>query len=278
MRHPTFTVLLPVHRPPALLPFAIASVQAQSRGDFELFVICDGAPPETAAVARECADLDPRIRVFEHPKGERNGEAYRHQALENARGRYVCQIADDDLWLPNHLAEIARLLRRVDFGHISMVWVQPNGGIAVDPHSLADRAVRERMLRGKRNFFGPTTVGYRLSAYRALPEGWSPAPPGIASDLFMWRKFLARPELRTGTRYAITSAHFASPYRAGWSMEQRAAEIREWSQRLADPVFRASFVRKGRSRLETRIRAPLSWRLSRILRKIARRATRSRQP
>jgi glycosyltransferase involved in cell wall biosynthesis len=267
----TFTILLPVHRPPALLPYAIASVQAQTRRDFELFVICDGTPAETAAVAREHAAKDPRIRVFEHPKGQRNGEIYRHQALQEARGRYVCQIADDDLWLPNHLAELARLLRRVDFGHISMVWVQPDGTIAVDPHSLSDPTVRHRMLSGEQNYFGPTTVGYRLSAYRTLPEGWSPAPADMASDLFMWRKFLARPELRAGTRYGVTSAHFAAPYRSGWTMEQRAAEIRDWAQRLADPAFRRHFVRKGRSRLEGKTRAPLSWRLSRRLRKIVRR-------
>jgi glycosyltransferase involved in cell wall biosynthesis len=268
MTDPTFTILLPVHRPPALLPYAIASVQAQKRQHFELFVICDGAPPETAALARSRAAADARIRVFEHPKGERNGEAYRHQALQEARGRYVCQIADDDLWLPEHLTEIEKLLRSVQFGNISMVWVQPNGKGVVDRHDLADPATRERMLKETWNFFGPTTVGYRLAAYRALPVGWTPAPPGIASDLFMWRKFLARTELSVSTRLAVTSAHFAAPYRADWSDEQRAAEIRDWAERFADPRFRRSFVRKVLSRGAGD--APKTWssRLAGALRKI----------
>jgi glycosyltransferase involved in cell wall biosynthesis len=257
-----------------MLPYAIASVLAQRRRDFELFVICDGAPADTAALAREWVAADPRIRVFEYPKGERNGEVYRHQALMEARGRYVCHIADDDLWLPNHLTELARLLRRVDFGHISMVWVQPNGNVNVDPHDLSDPAVRHRMLNEKWNFFGPTTAGYRLSAYRALPEGWSPAPRDLASDLFMWRKFLARPELTAGTRYGVTSAHFAAPYRQDWSMDRRAAEVGEWAQRLADPAGRRSFVRKGRAKLAGKIRVPLSWRLAHRLRNLMRRLTR----
>ena len=46
MTAPTFTILLPVNRPPALLKYAVRSVQAQERQDFELFIICDGAPPE----------------------------------------------------------------------------------------------------------------------------------------------------------------------------------------------------------------------------------------
>jgi glycosyltransferase involved in cell wall biosynthesis len=270
MSKPTFTILLPVHRPPALLPYAMSSVQAQHCRSFELFVICDGAPPETVALARERAAMDPRIRVFEHPKGERNGEIYRHQALLKARGTYVCQIADDDLWLPDHLTELARLLRRVDFGHISMVWVQPNGSVNVDPHNLSDPAVRQRMLTERWNFFGPTTAGYRLSAYRSLPEGWSPAPRDIASDLFMWRKFLTRPQLTAGTRYGVTSAHFSAAYRHDWSMDQRAAEMREWAQRLSHPAGRRWFVRKGRARLEGKIRTPLSWRVVRRLRNLKR--------
>lgn len=274
MSKPTFTILLPVHRPPSLLPHAISSVQAQHRRDFELFVICDGAPEETAALARERAAADRRIRVFEHPKGERNGEAHRHQALLEARGRYVCQISDDDLWLPNHLTELARLLRRVDFGHISMVWVQPNGRVNVDPHDLSDSAVRRRMLNERWNFFGPTTVGYRLSAYRALPEGWSPAPRDIASDLFMWRKFLARPELRAATRFGVTSAHFSAAYRRDWSMDRRAAEMRAWAQRLGEPAGRRWFVRKGRARLAGKIHTPLTWRLAHRLRKLTRRLRR----
>src|SRR6202035_4475341 len=83
---PRFTVLLPVHRPPALLPFAIETVLAQEVDDFELFVICDGAPAETAACARDYARRDKRVRVFTFAKGERHGEAYRHQALTQAGG------------------------------------------------------------------------------------------------------------------------------------------------------------------------------------------------
>jgi hypothetical protein len=34
MTDPAFTILLPVHRPPAMLPLAINSVLAQRRRDF----------------------------------------------------------------------------------------------------------------------------------------------------------------------------------------------------------------------------------------------------
>src|SRR5215212_6860014 len=107
---PLFTVLLPVTRPPLLLPCAIESVLEQAIGDFDLCVICDGAPPETVACAEEYARRDPRVKVLVFPKGERHGEAHRHTALSDSAARYVAHITDDDLWFPDHLAEMEKLL------------------------------------------------------------------------------------------------------------------------------------------------------------------------
>lgn len=232
MSRPTFTILLPVNRPPNLLPFAFASVQRQSRQDFELFIICDGAPPATAEVAQGLAARDNRIRFFAHPKGERNGELYRHQVLEIARGKYVCQIGDDDLWLPNHLAEMARLLRSVHFGNLIQAEVQKDGSIVPMRGNLAKAEVRQRMIETPLNFFGPSASGYRLSAYRSLPVGWSPAPRGMPSDLYMWRKFLRQEGLRFGTRRVITVLKLAAGSRRDCTIEQRVEELAAWTRKL----------------------------------------------
>jgi glycosyltransferase involved in cell wall biosynthesis len=235
MTDPAFTVMLPVNRPPALLPYAIASVQAQERQDFELFVICDGAPPETAQTARRFAADDPRIRVFENPKGERNGEVHRHQALFEARGTYVSQLGDDDYWLPNHLSEMARLLEQFDFGNLSQVEIMPDGKVELLGGDVADPRTRHIMATQAITPCGPTSTGYRLEAYRALPVGWSPAPPDLPSDLYMWRKFLAHERLRFGTRVVVSSVKFSAQFRRGWSIEQRRAEIEAWLPRLSNP-------------------------------------------
>ena len=249
MTDPAFTILLPVHRPPAMLPYAIESVLAQQRRDFELFVICDGAPPETAKVARRHAADDPRIQVFDHPKGERHGEAYREQALRQARGRFVCQIGDDDLWLPHHLDEMSKLLGQVDFGNLPQVEVAPDGTLVILPGTLSDANLRRTMLTESFNFFGPTVAGYRIEAYRALPVGWSPAPPGLLTDLFMWRKFLAHHDLRFGSRIAVTALKFSAPPRKGWSLEQRRSEVAAWAARLSDPAACDLVAQSALSRL-----------------------------
>lgn len=236
MIEPAFTILLPVHRSPAMLPYAIASVLGQERQDFELFVICDGAPPETVACAHEHAARDDRIKVFAHPKGERHGEIYRHQALQQARGTYVCQIADDDLWFANHLTEMAVLLSEVDFGNLLHVLVRPDGLIDPLPGDLARPATRAWMAADdKQVFFGPSVAGYRLSAYRALPVGWGPALPGVPSDLTMWRKFVACPGLRFGTRPVVTSLEFPASMRRDWTPERRRIEVAAWAEKLSQP-------------------------------------------
>ncbi|CAN7238351.1 glycosyltransferase family 2 protein [Phenylobacterium sp. LjRoot219] len=238
MSPPLFTVLLPVYRPPDLLPFAVRSVLAQSCASLELFIVCDGAPATTVETAQAFAAADPRVRVFAHPKGERNGEAWRHLALQQASGRYVCQIADDDLWFDDHLTEAEQLMATADFGNLLGVQMRPDGTAYLQLADLGHPAVRANMQHSAYNFFGPTCAAYRLATYRALPVGWSPAPQGVWSDLFMWRKFLAQPGVRFATRPVATSLGFPNVLRAAFSLEQRQAEIAAHVERLSQPAFR----------------------------------------
>ncbi len=239
-----FTVLLPVVRPPALLPLAVRSVLGQDFKDFELFIVCDGAPRETVECANALAEADRRIRVFPFEKGQRNGEAHRHAALEQASGQLVAQIADDDLWFPNHLIEIGRLLQRYHFGNLPQPLILADQNIRVVFGLLQDRVVRRRMLEQAWNIFGPSFAGYRMDAYRGLEVGWSPAPPELPSDLFMWRKFLAAPGVSCGTRIAVTGAHLASQERTDRTLEDRAREMAELADRASDNRFRDWFAQR----------------------------------
>lgn len=234
---PTFTILMPVHRSPVFMPHALRSVLNQNRPDFELFIVCDGAPQATVDYATAAARSDSRIKVFAFPKGERHGEAHRHVALAQARGRLCCQIADDDLWFPHHLNEIERLLSKVEFGNLLHTYAPDERRLWTLRHSLADPAVQHAMREEKRNFFGPTVVGYRLETYRRLPVGWSPAPKDIPTDLAMWQKFLALPHIIVGSRNVITSLHFPTAMRRDWPDERRLAEITRHANLMASPWY-----------------------------------------
>jgi hypothetical protein len=220
----------------------VESVLAQSVKEFELFVVCDGAPVETVDCAREHARRDPRIKVLVFPKGERIGEAHLHNALMEASGRYVAHIEDDDLWFPTHLQELEKLLEIADFGHLMHVWAKPDDTIEMLPADLAVPEFRQRMLDEKFNRFGFSVCGYRLDAYRRLPEGWAPGPKGLWPDLNMWRKFLRRDDFKFGTRIAVTALVLASGFRTHMSLVERAQECRKWLNRILDERERAQIV------------------------------------
>jgi len=229
----TFTILMPVVRTPELIGFAIDSVLHQTRGDFELLVVGDGAPPETIQAAERISIHDGRVRVFPFPKGERHGEAHRHTVLQSARGRYVCGLADDDIWFPEHLEEVAALLCEFEFGNILHANIKADGVPFVALTDLADPRIQARMVSEIYNFFAPSQAAYRRETYDRLPVGWSPAPDGVPTDLAMWRKFLALPDLAAGTRFVLTSLHFPAAQRGDWPLEQRAKEIAGYAERAA---------------------------------------------
>jgi glycosyltransferase involved in cell wall biosynthesis len=274
---PRFTILLAVTRPPILLPLAVESVLAQSVEEFELFVVCDGAPIETIEWAQEHARHDPRIKVFTFPKGERSGVGHWQNALTAASGLYVAHIEDDDLWFPTHLEELQRLLETCDFGHLMHVWVKPDGSIDMLPSDLALPEFRQRMLDEEFNRIGFSVCGYRLDAYRRLyPEAWAPGPKGVWTDLNMWRKFLRRDDLKFGTRMAVTALVLPSFHRGHMSLDERARECRKWLDRILDERERPKIIESAwRSIVRQELRLELqSWRISKPYRK-ARRVIRS---
>jgi glycosyltransferase involved in cell wall biosynthesis len=236
------TVLLPILRPPYFLPNSIESVLAQTVGEFELFVVCDGAPPETIECAQEFARRDPRVTVFSFLKGQRQGEAHLHAALTNASGKFVAYLEDDDLWFPNHLEELEKLLLTVDFGHTIHVTGCPDGHVEALPSDLGKQEFRQRFLDDLFNRFGYSFCGHRLDAYRRLLEGWAPAPVGMWNDLHMWRKFLRVNEFKFGTRMIITAVALPSYIREHMSLEERAHEAGAWLSRIIDERERANIV------------------------------------
>ncbi|HCK84288.1 MAG TPA: hypothetical protein DHW63_07170 [Hyphomonadaceae bacterium] len=192
-----FTVLIPTNDHGELIRNAIRSVLRQTVAGWNLVVVGDGAPPEMAAIVEQEAQGDNRIGYRAFPKGERHGEAWRHEVLRDATGDAVAYLGDDDFWLPDHLATLGDLLAGADLAHTRQTEIRPDGMIFFLAGSLSNDSDRRRLLLDPPwNFFGPTVAGHRLDAYRKLPAGWSPAPAGLPTDIYMWRKFLRQPGMR----------------------------------------------------------------------------------
>src|ERR1044072_4490876 len=100
-----FSVVIPVWNKRDTIAAAVASVLAQSCGDFELIVVDDGSTDGSMAGWR--AFDDPRLRTVAQANAG-PGPA-RNRGIEEAGHDWIAFLDADDLWLPDHLAELARI-------------------------------------------------------------------------------------------------------------------------------------------------------------------------
>lgn len=232
----TATVLVPTtgDRGP-LLAHSVGSVLAQTVTDLEVFLVGDGITDDTRVAATALVARDPRVHLFEFPKHERRGEPHRHALLhDRARGRIVAYLCDRDLWLPDHLSELDRLLADADFAHTLRFRIDQNGRTDLyhthDLRVAADRAV----TRPGRGFVPLSFAGHTADAYRRLPFGWRTTPVGVTTDRYMWEQFLDQPWVRVATSARPTVLSFVRGAHPGWPTARRLAELERWSARLAD--------------------------------------------
>lgn len=228
---PRFTVLMRIGHSPELFPHSLASVLAQTEGDFELVILGAGGTGRSGAALD-----DPRIRGFD---GDRAA------ALRDARGVFVAEAGDEALWFPDHLRELGALLDEVAFGNLLHVELDPDGSLSLTPGDLSDPATRERMVSTGWSCVDASCAGYRLTAYRELPV--APDPPDVPADMALWRRFLTAPGVTVGTRFAVESLTVRAAYRP-----DPAARADEGAALLAR-------IRDDRSRRELRSRAFASW-------------------
>jgi len=99
------------------LPAAIGSVLGQTLSALELIVVDDCSADDSAAMVREAAARDPRVRLIVQPKNAGPGAA-RNAAIAAARGRYLAVFDSDDLMAPDRLE---RLVRRADADQAGIV-------------------------------------------------------------------------------------------------------------------------------------------------------------
>jgi hypothetical protein len=234
------TVLIPTHDHGPQLLHSARSALAQTVEEIELFIIGDGVPEVTREIVSELKQ-DERVRFFDHPKGPRHGEIYRHAALQEARGEMVCYLSDDDLWFPEHVAYMGFLLEVADFAHTLPLYINERCEIVCLVGDLAFPTYRDFLLAGV-NFFALSCTAHTIRMYRRLPHGWRTTPPGTPTDLYMWQQFLSHPECRATGGTRPTVLHFPSPLRRNQLPADRLSELEEWSTNLQDPGWRDTFA------------------------------------
>lgn len=165
---PLVSVVMPAYKTAGYIRASIDSILAQTFTDFELVVVDDCSPDDTAEICRSYTD--PRIRLVTLAQN-RGLAGARNAGMEVARGELIAFLDSDDIAVPERLA------LQVDYFARHPECVVLGGGYRrmldtgeLLPGSslfeLPDEAVRPMLLL--RNYFNASTLTVRRSA---VPEG-----------------------------------------------------------------------------------------------------------
>jgi glycosyltransferase involved in cell wall biosynthesis len=103
---PVISIILPTHNRPVLLAAALASLQAQTIGDWDAIVVDDASTPPVSLALD-----DNRIRVVRHSVSK-GGAAAKNTGIHEASANILAFLDDDDLYAPSYLERSLGVLSR----------------------------------------------------------------------------------------------------------------------------------------------------------------------
>lgn len=114
MKPPKITILMPALNAEKFLVGTLASIWAQSFGDFELLIVDDGSIDRTPEILAACRDS--RLRVLRNETRRKLAGAL-NRGLAEARGEFIARMDADDLMRRERLAwQVAYLSRHPEIG------------------------------------------------------------------------------------------------------------------------------------------------------------------
>lgn len=109
---PVVGIVIAAHQAEQWVAETLATVAAQTRGDFACVVVDDGSRDATADVVRRSVAGDDRFTLLQRPNGGVSAARNTGLAALPASCRYVVFLDSDDLWLPDALEVLVDHLER----------------------------------------------------------------------------------------------------------------------------------------------------------------------
>lgn len=104
-----FSIVIPVYNKAPYVERAIRSVLNQTVENFELIIVCDPSTDGSEDLVKQIKDS--RIRVYERDTPGAGGYAARNLGIQKASFHWIALLDADDMWYPEHLEEIERLIK-----------------------------------------------------------------------------------------------------------------------------------------------------------------------
>lgn len=236
MAEPLVSIIVPTYNRAALLADALASVRAQTLGEWECIVVDDGSTDDTPALL---AGLnEPRFSVLRSDHSGHPGRV-RNRGIAVARGEYVAFLDDDDLWQPGKLAAQVSLLRSGSFrwSYTGFVRMDVSGRRLwqTTPDRIRSGFILVPLLRIHAAVALPTVVAERGLINEA---GMFDESMRIHEDHALWLDLAARAEVvATPEHLTIVREHPGRIFRPE-AYEFMATLYRKWHGRVSDRALR----------------------------------------
>lgn len=105
------SIVLPIYNGEKYMKQSIDSVINQTYANWELLIVDDGSTDNTAAIAREYAEKDNRIKYYKNPQNMRLPKTL-NRGFSLATGDYLTWTSDDNYYYPTALEKMYTTLVR----------------------------------------------------------------------------------------------------------------------------------------------------------------------
>lgn len=228
MSLPSFTIAIPTHNRRDTVLLAVRSALAQEHAPEQVVVLCDGCSDGTAEAVAALGD--DRVLALELEKGPGYAYDHRNRVLDRAATEFLVYLADDDLLLPGHLAQVARRAPDADIVCTPAVVVAPDDSLEWVGADWSVPEARDRVLTTS-NSNPMASVAVRAAAAQGA-GGWD-GQVSRAGDWDLWQRML-RAGARACAADEATVLHFRATGRVqDW--DDRVAQNGRWLDRIADP-------------------------------------------
>jgi glycosyltransferase involved in cell wall biosynthesis len=228
---PEVSVLVPTHDSTWTLENSVKSALKQTSSNLEVLIVGDGVIEETRHVVHGLIKLDDRVRFLDLPKAPNRGEANRDLGVKNCLAENIFYLADDDLFLQNHVENLLPLLSDRVLVQSLNGYINKDGFLGLYPSDLSDpNCVKWHLTDPPRNAVSITGTAHKKTTYLQLSSGWEVPPDGVWSDLHLWRKFFNLQNFRGATHSEMTTIQFPSPYRRDVSKARFREIYDSWLQ------------------------------------------------
>jgi glycosyltransferase involved in cell wall biosynthesis len=197
-----FSIVVPLWNNRDTVRETVGSVLAQTYDDFELIVVDDGSTDDSVDMLAGIDD--PRLRILRQSNG--GAGLARNAGIAAAKADWIAFLDADDLWLPDHLAELDRIRTRFpQAGLIGTAYVQTDGSGSYQPPRPGPGTLREINLFDRIGRGEPVLWTSSAAVSRRTIEDLGDFPAErLGQDMRYWMRIaLARPVAVSTRRTAV---------------------------------------------------------------------------